>query len=53
MINKEKLRGGNILDGGAPFYMIYTCKGGTKLTIGNLEPKFYREMIAGLNLNEE
>lgn len=39
-----KERGSNILDGGAPFYAIYPTKKGL-LAIGNLEPKFYNEMI--------
>jgi alpha-methylacyl-CoA racemase len=47
MINSK--RGDNILEGGAPYYAVYTCKEG-HLAVGNLEPKFYHEMIRGLNL---
>lgn len=44
-----KPRGENILEGGAPFYSVYKCKEGY-LAVGNLEPKFYMEMIRGLDL---
>lgn len=50
MLSFEK--GNNILDGGAPYYSIYPCKSGL-LAIGNLEPKFYQEMIKGLTLNQK
>jgi alpha-methylacyl-CoA racemase len=43
--------GKNLLDGGAPFYSLYPCKGGT-LAVGNLEPKFYQEMVKGLKLEK-
>ena len=42
MINVGQLRGGNILDGGAPFYQIYECRNQSQLSVGNLEPKFYQ-----------
>ena len=41
-----------MLEGGAPFYSVYECKEG-HLAVGNLESKFYLEMIRGLPLSEE
>lgn len=35
-------RESNILDGGAPFYGVYTCKDGKHVSIGPLEKQFYR-----------
>jgi alpha-methylacyl-CoA racemase len=31
----------NILDGGAPFYGVYTCEDGRWMSVGCIEPKFY------------
>ncbi|KAG5642428.1 hypothetical protein DXG03_002802 [Asterophora parasitica] len=39
-------RGNNVLDGGAPFYDIYTCKDGQYMSVGCLEPQFFRVFIA-------
>ncbi|KAJ4476211.1 CoA-transferase family III domain-containing protein [Lentinula aciculospora] len=38
-------RGGNLLDGGAPFYNIYTCKDGAFMSVGCLEPQFFNTFI--------
>jgi alpha-methylacyl-CoA racemase len=38
-------RGKNKLDGGAPFYDVYVCKGGGFMSVGCLEPQFFREFI--------
>ncbi|KAF8896255.1 CoA-transferase family III domain-containing protein [Infundibulicybe gibba] len=38
-------RGENILDGGAPFYNLYACKDGGLMSVGCLEPKFFRTFI--------
>ena len=43
----------NLLDGGAPFYRCYPCHGGGFLSVGALEPQFYRELLAGLDLQAE
>ncbi|PFH53077.1 hypothetical protein AMATHDRAFT_55448 [Amanita thiersii Skay4041] len=40
-------RGTNILDGGAPFYNIYTCKDGGLMSVGCLEPQFFAAFING------
>jgi alpha-methylacyl-CoA racemase len=47
-------RGGNLLDGTAPFYDTYRTKDGRFLAIGALEPKFFAELmrLAGLEPTE-
>jgi alpha-methylacyl-CoA racemase len=45
-------RGGNLLDGGAPFYRCFTCRDGRFVAVGALEPQFYSALLAGLGLNE-
>jgi alpha-methylacyl-CoA racemase len=46
-------RGGNLLDGGAPFYGVYETADGQHVSIGSLEPKFYAEMVRRLGLDEK
>src|SRR5690606_8653994 len=46
-------RGGNLLDGGAPFYRCYACRDGGFIAVGALEPQFYAALIAGLGLSAE
>ncbi len=46
-------RGGNLFDGGAPFYGVYACADGRWLTLGSVEPKFHRELIDVLGLSDE
>ena len=46
-------RGGNLLDGGAPFYGVYETADGKHVSIGSLEPKFYAEMVRRLGLDEK
>ncbi|KAF9048418.1 CoA-transferase family III domain-containing protein [Panaeolus papilionaceus] len=38
-------RGQNMLDGGAPFYNIYTCQDGGWMSVGCLEPQFFKIFI--------
>jgi len=38
-------RGTNILDGGAPFYNTYTCQDGRWMSVGCLEPQFFKIFI--------
>jgi len=45
-------RGGNLLDGGAPFYDTYTCQDGRWVAVGAIEPAFYQQLLAGLGLAE-
>lgn len=44
-------RGDNILDGGAPFYDVYECKGGGYISLGPVEGKFQRVMLERLGLD--
>lgn len=41
-------RGGNILDGGAPFYGTYRTKDGGFMAVGALEPQFYEVFVKRL-----
>jgi alpha-methylacyl-CoA racemase len=45
-------RGGNMLDGGTPFYDTYRCADGTYVAIGALEDKFYAELLQVLELTD-
>ena len=44
-------RGVNLLDSGAPFYDVYQTADGQYMAVGSIEPKFYAELIAGLQLD--
>lgn len=46
-------RGKNILDGGAHFYETYKTKDGKYMSVGALEPKFYQDLLKGLELDED
>ena len=45
-------RGVNVLDGGAPWYDTYGTKDGRFVSIGAIEPKFYRELLERLDLSD-
>lgn len=44
-------RGDNILDGGAPFYRAYAAADGGYIAVAAIEPRFYRALLAGLELD--
>jgi alpha-methylacyl-CoA racemase len=44
-------RGGNLLDGGAPFYGVYETADGRHLAVGALEPQFWAELLRRLGLD--
>ncbi|HRE42338.1 MAG TPA: CaiB/BaiF CoA-transferase family protein [Terricaulis sp.] len=46
-------RDANLLDGGAPFYDVYTCADGKFVAIGALEPQFYRLLLKALDVEGE
>lgn len=46
-------RGVNLLDSGAHFYDVYETKDHRYMAVGALEPKFYRELLLGLELIAE
>ncbi|TFZ03168.1 CoA transferase [Ramlibacter henchirensis] len=43
-------RGGNLLDGGAPFYNTYRCADGKYVAVGPIEPQFYQLLREKLGL---
>ncbi|MDQ6522915.1 CaiB/BaiF CoA-transferase family protein [Nocardioides sp. LHD-245] len=43
-------RAANILDGAAPYYRTYRCRGGGHVAVGAIEPQFYDELIELLGL---
>jgi alpha-methylacyl-CoA racemase len=45
-------RGGNLLDGGAPFYDTYETADGRWVSLGPLEPKFFAEFAQRVGLDE-
>lgn len=45
-------RGGNLLDGGAPFYGLYETSDGNWVSVGAIEPQFYADLIDRLGLND-
>ena len=49
----DQPRGFNYLDGGAPWYEVYECKGGSYMAVGALEPQFFRELLKGLELGDQ
>ncbi|XP_078531045.1 alpha-methylacyl-CoA racemase isoform X2 [Lissotriton helveticus] len=46
-------RGGNLLDGGAPFYDTYKTSDGRFMAVGSIEPQFYSTLLKGLGLDED
>jgi alpha-methylacyl-CoA racemase len=43
----NRTRGSGLLDGGAPFYDIYTCQDGRWMSVGCLEPAFFKAFLEG------
>jgi alpha-methylacyl-CoA racemase len=46
-------RGTNLLDSGAPHYDVYETSDGKYITIGSLEPQFYRELLERLEITDD
>lgn len=44
----RETRGGNLLDGGAPFYDTYRCADGGYVALGALEDQFYAAFLDGM-----
>lgn len=44
-------RGVNMLDTGAPYYDTYECADGKYVSVGSIEPQFYAELLAKLELD--
>jgi alpha-methylacyl-CoA racemase len=45
-------RGANLLDTGAPFYEVYETADGRWVSVGAIEPQFYRNLIDALGLTD-
>lgn len=45
-------REANMIDGGAPFYGVYSTADGRYVAIGSLEPQFYAALLKGLELTD-
>lgn len=41
----------NMIDGGAPYYRCYACKGGGYMAAGPIEPQFHAEMLRVLGID--
>ena len=48
----SEVRGGNLLDGGAPFYSTYACADGGWLAVGAIEPQFWAVVVDQLGLHD-
>jgi alpha-methylacyl-CoA racemase len=46
-------RENNLLAGAAPFYRCYRCADGEYISLGSLEPQFYRELLRRIGVSEE
>ncbi len=45
-------RESNFLDGSAPFYSTYRCADGKYISIGPIEPQFYRELVQRCEIDD-
>eukprot|EP00397_Hematodinium_sp_SG-2012_P061483 GEMP01081489.1.p1 GENE.GEMP01081489.1~~GEMP01081489.1.p1 ORF type:complete len:262 (+),score=45.33 GEMP01081489.1:211-996(+) len=53
MINNDPAYvGKSILDGGAPFYRCYRCKDGEFISVGAIEPAFYKILLDNLGYSD-
>ncbi|MEM9552514.1 MAG: CaiB/BaiF CoA-transferase family protein [Pseudomonadota bacterium] len=48
----QDARGANSLDGGAPWYAVYECACGGWVSVAAIEPKFWTELLARLDLDD-
>jgi alpha-methylacyl-CoA racemase len=46
-------RGQNLFDGGAPYYNVYGTADSRWLSVGAIEPKFFAQLIEGLQLGDQ
>ncbi|TFB05077.1 Isopenicillin N epimerase component 2 [Trichoderma ghanense] len=49
----NKPRGNNILDSGCPWYDTYETADGEYMSVGALEPQFFRALLTGLGLQDQ
>jgi alpha-methylacyl-CoA racemase len=48
----QERRGANLLDGGVPFYDVYETSDGRHVSVGALEPQFYRVLLETLGIED-
>ncbi len=46
-------RGSNVLDSGAHYYNVYPCKDGRWISVGPIEARFYRDLLARLGVDAD
>lgn len=46
-------RGTNLLDSGAHYYNVYACKGGGWISVGPIEARFYRDLLARIGIDPD
>lgn len=46
-------RGTNVLDSGAHYYNVYACKGGGWISVGPIEARFYRDLLARIGIDPD
>ncbi|ODV40555.1 carnitine dehydratase [Cupriavidus sp. UYMMa02A] len=47
----RQARGTNVLDSGAHYYNVYQCKDGRWISIGPIEARFYRDLLARIGVD--
>lgn len=45
-------RGTNYVDGGAPFYGVYECADGEYISLGAIEPRFFRALLDAVHIED-
>lgn len=49
----NEARGTNLLDGSKPFYRCYACADARFVAVGALEPQFFAQLLAGLEISSD
>ncbi|MGT2431295.1 CaiB/BaiF CoA transferase family protein [Cupriavidus basilensis] len=47
----RQVRGTNVLDSGAHYYNVYQCKDGGWISVGPIEARFYRDLLARIGVD--
>ncbi|MNM86520.1 hypothetical protein D3C81_986760 [compost metagenome] len=47
----QQERGTNVLDSGAHYYNVYQCKDGLWISVGPIEARFYRDLLARIGID--
>lgn len=49
----QDVRGRNLLDGGCPWYGVFETRDGRHVSVGPIEPQFYRELVDRAGLGQD